>query len=407
MLMFKGLLLAATPAVNDVSNIFNPTSIVNDDVIPKALNVMWNYALNGSLYKLSCGLGMFAAVAGVGFWSLKFYKALNESTLLPTVNEIVWPLLIVMLLANGGENMRNSTLGAKNMITNINNSVHKVVDLDMSYQDAFKVLARSSFDRFLMQSLYDSCESNIDQTKLEECLTTNQGIMNGRLNGRFNSLTSSKPEMVTAISEYNASDQNASNQKVGRAKSKTDKGSVAETVVTPTSNVKNIFNANRLVYSTNPQDASFQKNILALRKAFLYLLEVIMLVLGLVGPIFLGLSMFPLGTKPLMSWAALFFATGFCKICYTLIAGLSAVAMVLAGPKDGDMMIFAVIVGGMAPILSVMVSSTLVSSFSGFVTQSAYSAQNYGVNAGLTTAAPPNQPPSNNNLKSNRGGGNK
>jgi hypothetical protein len=64
---------------------------------------MWNYALNGSLYKLSCGLGMFAAVAGVGFWSLKFYKALNESNLLPTVNEIVWPLLIVMLLANGGE----------------------------------------------------------------------------------------------------------------------------------------------------------------------------------------------------------------------------------------------------------------------------------------------------------------
>lgn len=77
----------------------------------------------------------------------------------------------------------------------------------------------------------------------------------------------------------------------------------------------------------------------------------------------------------------------------------------LAEPKDGDLMIFAVIVGGMAPIVSVMVSSTLVSSFSGFVTQSAYSAQNHGVNAGLTTAAA-----SNNNLKSNkgnRGGGNK
>jgi hypothetical protein len=53
-----------------------PKYSVTDDAIPKALNVMWGYALNGSLYKLSCGLGMFAA-AGVGFWSLKFYKALN------------------------------------------------------------------------------------------------------------------------------------------------------------------------------------------------------------------------------------------------------------------------------------------------------------------------------------------
>jgi hypothetical protein len=42
-------------------------------------------AVNGNLCKLSCGLGMFTAVIDVEFWSLKFYKALNESTLLPTV----------------------------------------------------------------------------------------------------------------------------------------------------------------------------------------------------------------------------------------------------------------------------------------------------------------------------------
>jgi hypothetical protein len=29
-----------------------------------------------------------SCLCGVGFWSLKFYKALNESTLLPTVNEV-------------------------------------------------------------------------------------------------------------------------------------------------------------------------------------------------------------------------------------------------------------------------------------------------------------------------------
>jgi hypothetical protein len=173
---------------------------------------------------------------------------------------------------------------------------------------------------------------------------------------------------------------------------------VAETVTAIPGGVGNIFNANRIINGKNPQDATFQKNILALRKAFLYLLEVIMLVLGLVGPIFLGLSIFPLGTKPLASWGALFFAAGFCKICYTLIAGLSAVAMVLAGPKDGDLMIFAVIVGGLAPILSVTVSSILVSSFSGAMNSIAYPAQGYGVNAGLTAAAPPGQPPSANNL---------
>jgi hypothetical protein len=90
-------------------------------------------------------------------------------------------------------------------------------------------------------------------------------------------------------------------------------------------------------------------------------------VLGLMGPIFAGLSIFPVGTKPIVSWATLFFGVGFCKICYTLVAGLSAVAMVTAGPKDVDMLVFAVIAGGLSPILAVITTSIVSSSLSSAV----------------------------------------
>lgn len=128
-----------------------------------------------------------------------------------------------------------------------------------------------------------------------------------------------------------------------------------------------------------------------------------MLVLALVGPIFLGLSMFPVGTKPLVSWGALFLAVGFCKICYTLIAGLSAVSMVLS--EDIDMSIFAIIVGGLAPILSVTVSSILCSSLSSAVGAIAWPAQGYGMNAGLTSGAPPGQPQTSYKQSTADGGG--
>jgi hypothetical protein len=78
--------------------------------IPKAIETMWTTAIEGGLYQIACGLGLFAGVLGVGSWSLKFYKALNESTLLPTVNEVLYPLLVVFLLANGGQNMSVLTL---------------------------------------------------------------------------------------------------------------------------------------------------------------------------------------------------------------------------------------------------------------------------------------------------------
>jgi hypothetical protein len=141
------------------------------------------------------------------------------------------------------------------------------------------------------------------------------------------------------------------------------------------------------------------------QKAFLYLLEVLMLVLALVRPIFVGLSMFPVGTKPLVSWGALFLATGFRKICYTMISGLSAVAMVLTGPDNIDMSVFAIIVGGIAPILSVTITSMLLSSFSGSINSIAYPAKEYGVNAGLTSGAPPGQPQSDNKTSGIGGGG--
>jgi hypothetical protein len=397
MLMSSDPLFAIAANVRDVSDFFNSTNAgVTDEAIPKALSVMWNYALNGSLYKMSCSLGLVAAVVGVGFWSLKFYKALNESTLLPTVNEVLYPLLIVVLLANGGSNMRSATFGMKDMINTINRSVHKVVDLDVSYQAAYKVLARASIDGYLMQSLYSSCEANIDQTKLTECLTTGQALMDGRLNGRFSSLTSNvKPELSTAINNTNTYQKNQSSEKVAKGKQSTNKGSVAEAAGTATPNSSNqVFTATKIIDGKNPEDLSFQKNILALRKAFLYLLEVFMLVLALVGPIFVGLSMFPVGTKPVVSWGALFLAAGFCKICYTLVSGLSAVAMVLTGPENIDMSIFAIIVGGMAPILSVTITSILVSSFSSAITSISYPAKEYGINAGLTAGAPPGQPQS-------------
>jgi hypothetical protein len=359
---------------------------------------MWGYALNGSL-------GLFAAVFGVGFWCVKFYRALQEGTLLPVVNEVLWPLLVVVLLANNGANMRSVTFGAKDIINNINRSMHRVVDLDVSYQKAFQVLARSSVDGYLMQGLYSSCEANIDQTKLTECLAIGQALMDTRLNGRFSSiLSSTKPELTTAVTNINKSQKDESDQKVATAKRATDKGSVAEAAATATpNNLSQVFNASRIINGRNPGDLTFQKNVLALRKAFMYLLEIFMLVLALVAPIFVGLSMFPVGTKPLVSWATLFLAAGFCKICYTLVAGLSAVAMVLT--ENTDMSIFGIIVGGLAPILSVTITSILASSFSGAIGAIAYPAQNYGVNAGLNSGAPNNQPRDTDNTPSSRGNG--
>jgi hypothetical protein len=93
-------------------------------------------------------------------------------------------------------------------------------------------------------------------------------------------------------------------------------------------------------------------------------------------------SLFPVGTKPIIAWAVSFLTIGFCKICYSLISGLSAIAMVYAGPKNTDMTVAAVALGLMAPALSFVVSSN--SGFSALSTI-ASAAQNSGFNAGFNS----------------------
>jgi hypothetical protein len=87
------------------------------------------------------------------------------------------------------------------------------------------------------------------------------------------------------------------------------------------------------------------------------------------------------GTKLIIAWAVSFLMIGFCKICYSLISGLSAIAMVYAGPKNTDMTVAAVALGLMAPALAFVVSSN--SGFSALSTI-ASAAQNSGFNAGFS-----------------------
>jgi hypothetical protein len=112
--------------------------------------------------------------------------------------------------------------------------------------------------------------------------------------------------------------------------------------------------------------------------------EVMMLVNALVGPIFLGLSLFPVTNKPFLPWGISFLSLGFCKICYTLIAGLSAVAMVFNnGAGTEDMLVVSTVIGLLAPVLAFSIAS---GSGLAALAQVSYSAQNFGMNGGIAIA---------------------
>jgi hypothetical protein len=372
--------------------------------LPKALDDLWYMAMQGSLYKLVAFLGMFIAVFAVGFWCVKFYIALDEGTMKPAVAQMVWPVLIVLLLANGGEKMRDVTIGSRNILNAVNHSVSEVIGAEVNVRTALAALSGNYELQMAMGTYLNICNQITDYPKYLDCMNkANVAIdlkqgnferalktsLPGQFQTNLNRWSDATKTLKNNVLKAKTPDESQQNASAAAANSGSTSGSTAASGTTAPANSSatlpagfDPFNKKDSAYNTESGIDAVIKVLTSTRMAFLYILEAMMLVTGLVGPIFVALSLFPVGTKPMVAWGVSFLTIGFCKICYNLISGLSAIAMVYAGPEGSDMTIASVVLGLLSPVLSFVIASN--SGFSALSTVT-YTAQSFGLNAGMSS----------------------
>jgi hypothetical protein len=413
---------------NFLKSILSSASSASNAAIPKALDEIWNIAMRGNMYKLTCSFGLLIAVIGVGFWCLKFYKALQEGTLQPAVNEMVFPLLIVIMLSNGGSNMRDVTMTVRDMLNGVNQSANTVIDADVSIKTAFTVLAGSKTALAKATALLKFCDNVKPLDDYARCMdqqailanlyirqvtkdwpTENSGG-NKNKNPYWRKAIVARRIWLEGIARREAANsQDASGQPVATGSAPNPSASPSSSPVPsgspvpststspapspsaspPVINPVNNGSGSYPTFTINKDDvAGFEHIISSFATSFLYIVEVMMLVTGLVGPVFLALSMFPVATKPVISWGVSFLSLGFCKICFTLISGLSAIAMVYAGP-DQDMLVVSVVLGLLAPVLSFGIAS---GTGIGALSSVGMISQNFGLNTGTAYGPMPGIP---------------
>jgi hypothetical protein len=331
-----------------VNGLLSPTPTPTDPA-PLALQQLWLIAMNGNLYKLVSSVGMLIAVFAVGFWCLKFYQALEEGTLKPAVNELIFPVILVILLSNSGDNMRKLTLTTRDIINNINISVNSVIDAEVSIRAANDAISGDLLSQMAVGRLYRQCVASADLNKIRRCADSTRLQVDSYTGG------AAPARQVSSNSQYQAQLTKFAQKMQQRNASRYN-----QVVSDVTGSSQPNFNPSVLDASYYENDKSLEeitRTIMSFRVAFIYIVEVMMLITGLIGPIFLGLSLFPVGTKPLIAWGTSFLSLGFCKVCYTLISGLSSIAFVYAGPDNIDATTVAVVLGLLSPVLAFSIAS--------------------------------------------------
>jgi hypothetical protein len=366
-------------AVDNLYNtIFTRNTNVDPDSVPGALDKLWNIAMDGSMYQIVCRLGLFIAVVAVGFWCVKFYKTLDEGGLRPAINDLVFPVLLVVLLSNGGKNMKDFTSFTRDTMNGFNRSINTVIDSEVSLSAARKVLGFADIATSLIDNNVSACHSITELDKLRECLRDKELVANAQVNvlaGRFFDVSAVR---TGNSAEWQAQVTKWRNHIRDYSTNSFDLRNVIKVSATGTGT-----DITKITKFEDTED--LRRIILSFRGSFLYIIEVMMLITGLVGPIFVALSMFPVGTKPMIAWGTSFLSLGFCKICFSLISGLSSLAMVYSDPGNVDMLVAAIVLGLLAPVLAFSIAS---GSGLSALTTIGYSAQPFKISTGITPYSP-------------------
>jgi len=282
-----------------------------------------------NLYGALTNLGVFFAVGTLLFFMMQWLRDMIESESSRPLTELIWPFIVVALLANPGNGtiLSDLTLGVRNYINNVNQQVVKASDVDQNYQQALNMsVAEEVAGSFLRpcEALTGNQQTDCFTKAAEKTDLLWQGYRNLYGNKVWIDRLETKVNQIT--------DNN---------------GSVSEIAF------------DSLLGSTI--QTSIKNFLISLQFAFQNLMEATMLLVAALGPLAVGGSLLPVAGKPIFAWLTGFLAIGIAKISFNIIAVLTSTVVVTIPTQNAsdypDLMWFIIFLGILAPVLSLVLAA--------------------------------------------------
>ena len=292
------------------------------DAIRESLKQTWIDAFKSPLYNNIAFVGATFAVLFIGLWTAQFLRQHlggGDEGLARGLSELLFPFLLVLLLANpaingpsNGPVLGSFTLGAHNFMNQVSDFILTQLVGETSSRPVtevgVKTLAQSTVANAVLE-----CAKLPVQDKRTECLL--------QADEQIQAILQPYSDTSWATSLYSQ---------------------LQEQIQTALDNPSDYSNYNwfgrtfqGLGFSLNPIVSQAVLGItMALGAAFIVVLEISQLITGLVGPLFLGISLLPVPGTPWTAWLISFFGISMVNICYKILVGYTAITLLNSGPSD-------------------------------------------------------------------------
>lgn len=263
---------------------------------------LWSLVLRGGLYQAMAQVGVLAAVSTLGFFMVQLAKQwmTGEDWAIAT---LIWPFIVTVLLADNGSVLADTTLAMRSIGNQVNTTVLNGTVENVSLQQEYQ------------QSRLGSSIDDIEAASISECAERFQG-RNAR--PRQSCISNAREEANRLRQQYG------------------------------------LIPAEEGGWIRSALQWLLRNFLFAIHTAFQWAVEIVLLIIALLGPLSVGLSLLPSNNKPMFSWIAGFLGVFLIKLTLNLISGIAAYA-ISQQPGLGSSLILPVILGLLAPILSVLV----------------------------------------------------
>ncbi|WP_293351591.1 MULTISPECIES: hypothetical protein [unclassified Microcoleus] len=280
------------------------------NLVSQSMDGLWNDVLGGGLYAAICKLGLFFAIGTFVLFMVNWTKAMMYDENIEAFSELIWPIIVIIFLSNSGANLSKGTIGLRNIINEANRSFLESTSGSMDLQAAYR-------QAMISVGMNDALRGQLQQCSLEPP-----------------ALQKTCVEKVQKQAESMPKSPSGGGLNPNLIKGAVD-GAVAQ---------------------LQTQLVLFVKGLLlAFGMAFQWIVEISMLLTGLLGPLAMGGSLLPVGQKAIFAWLTGFFSIGMVKICFNIISGLTATLFI--NSKSGMDLVFAICVGIIAPVLSLVLAA--------------------------------------------------
>ncbi len=292
-------------------------------------------------------LNYFATLIAVGaflFFVVVWTREMITTGLLPSLDRLMWVILVMLLLWQNGFWLSKLTLGIHKMIEGESQKILSIQMGELKMGDALQDVVLTADAKNTIRALYGECQSKTGQAQIDcfnKATDQAQSIIDqyekgwgkGTLNGLrrwFDSVVKIREDLKKKAGEPEA----VAN---------------ADPFV--------LLHAGIIATTDTAQQAAARQTLKGWQWAFANLIEASLLLTALTGPVAIAGSLLPIGTRPIWAWLTGMFSLGMAKIYYNIVVGLIATVIVNAQAQNESDFGFVVLLSILAPVLSVALAA--------------------------------------------------